>query len=74
MVKIRLTRMGRKNDPFYRVIAIDESKKTNGKALAILGHWYPKKETVQINEAEIKNWVAKGAVVSPAVKKLLSTK
>lgn len=71
MIKIRLTRMGRKNDPFYRVIAIDEAKKNQGKAVAILGHWHPVRQAVKIDKGAVAEWVAKGAVVSPAVKQLL---
>lgn len=71
MVKIRLTRIGKKNDPFYRVIAIDESKKRSGAALANFGYWHPKKDLKKIDEKEIKAWVAKGAQMTLAVEKLL---
>ncbi len=71
MVKIRLTRMGRTHRPMYRIIAIDSRKKRDGEALEILGTYNPfTKELVQFHAERIAAWVAKGAVVSDAVKKL----
>ena len=37
MVKIRLSRTGGKNSPFYRIVAVDERKKSNGRSLELLG-------------------------------------
>ena len=71
MIAIRLSRFGRKNAPFYRIIAIDSGKKQGGTFLGILGTWNPIKKIADINNEKIKSWVAKGAQVSPAVKKLL---
>lgn len=72
MVKIRLTRQGKRNDPFYRIVAIDSQHKLNGKALAILGHWHPRTKTVEVDKKGIEAWVAKGAQTSPAVTKLMA--
>lgn len=72
MVKIRLTKLGKRNDHFYRVIAIDESRKNGGQALEILGFWYPKKNDVKVDKDAIQKWVSKGAQVSPAVAKLIA--
>jgi len=71
MVKIRLAREGKKNDPFYRVVAIDSRKKREGKNLAILGYWHPRKKELKLKKDEIQKWVKKGAQVSMAVKKLM---
>ncbi len=71
MVKIRLARIGRKLDPFYRVVAIDENKKVTGKALEVLGYWNPREKKIELDKKAIQAWVKKGAQVSPAVKKLL---
>jgi small subunit ribosomal protein S16 len=72
MVKIRLTKLGKRNDHFYRIIAIDESKKNGGQALQVFGHWHPKTGDKKIDKAAIEAWVAKGAQVSPAVTKLFA--
>lgn len=71
MVKIRLARFGKKNDPFYRIVAIDEAKKTTGQSLDKIGFWHPRTKTKEIDKAKLKSWVDKGAVVSQAVNKLL---
>ncbi|MCL4360933.1 30S ribosomal protein S16 [Candidatus Dependentiae bacterium] len=70
-VKIRLSRIGKKHAPFFRIVAIDSRKKRDGESLEILGTYNPLKgELVQFNNEGIQTWVSKGAVVSPAVKKL----
>jgi small subunit ribosomal protein S16 len=71
MVKIRLARLGRKRDPFYRIVAIDESKKVTGAPLAVLGTWNPRENKKTIKEEEVKNWVKRGAKISKAVEKLM---
>jgi small subunit ribosomal protein S16 len=71
MVKIRLARYGKKNNPFYRVVAVESARKNKGKALAILGHWHPQTDEVKIDKTEIKKWIDNGALVSPAVQKLM---
>ncbi|MBI2103779.1 30S ribosomal protein S16 [Candidatus Woesebacteria bacterium] len=71
MLKIRLSRLGKKKNPFYRVVVIDEKKKVTGKPAATLGTWYPSKNKKNIDNKQLLDWVNKGAKVSPAVKELL---
>ena len=71
MVIIRLSRFGRKNAPFYRVIAVDSSKKATGSYLEVLGTWNPAKKAKSIDMEKVAAWVKNGASISPAVKKLL---
>ncbi len=73
MVKIRLSRGGAKKRPFYRIVAIDERRQTNGRALEFLGTYdpMPEREVIQVKADRIEAWVAKGAQMSPAVKALL---
>lgn len=72
MVKIRLARHGKRNDPFYRVVAIDSQKKRGGKTLALLGYWHPRNNDKQVDKKGIAAWVSNGAQVSDAVKKLMA--
>lgn len=72
MIKIRLARSGVKNDPFYRIVAINAPAKTSGKPLAILGHWHPRKSVIKIDKKAVTEWVTKGAQISASVSKLLS--
>ena len=71
MVKIRLTRMGKKHVPFFRIVAIDSRSPRDGEYLENLGTYDAlKSELVQFHADRIDAWVAKGAVVSDAVKRL----
>lgn len=70
MIKIRLARLGRKKDPFYRIVAIDETKKVTGIPLATLGTWNPREKRNDIDKKGIDAWTKKGAKMSEAVKKL----
>ncbi len=71
MIKIRLARGGTKNKPFYRIVAIEESRKREGKPLDILGYWHPGKDTKKIDKKKLKFWIERGAKVTKAVEKLL---
>jgi small subunit ribosomal protein S16 len=73
MVKIRLTRAGAKKRPFYRVIAIDERRPRDGRALEFLGTYDPRPqpEKIVIKTERVEAWIAKGAQMSPTVRSLL---
>lgn len=70
-VKIRLARIGKKNVPVYRIVAIDSRKKRDGAFLENLGTYDPIKGiVVQFHQERINDWVSKGAIVTDAVKKI----
>ena len=73
-VKLRLTRMGSKKKPFYRIVAIDSHAKRDGKYIDCVGTYNPvtKPMSLHIDETKVENWLEKGAQVSPTVKNLLS--
>lgn len=73
MVKIRLTRVGSKKRPFYRVTAIDERKQRDGRPLEFLGTYDPKPgvEKLNLDIDGIEAWVAKGAQMSDTVRSLI---
>ncbi len=73
MVKIRLTRVGAKKRAFYRVIAIDERSKRDGRPLEFLGTYdpTPAAERVNLRHEAIDKWVAKGAQMSSTVRSLV---
>ncbi|MCG8591813.1 MAG: 30S ribosomal protein S16 [Proteobacteria bacterium] len=71
MVKIRLLRAGAKKRPFYKVVAMDERKKRDGRALEFLGTYDPNKPAVTLRREAIDAWVAKGAQLSTTVRSLL---
>lgn len=71
-VKIRLSRLGRTNRPYWRVVAVDSRKKRDGAFLEALGTYDPiKHEVLQLHTDRIDSWVKKGAFCSPTVKKLI---
>ena len=74
-VKIRLKKMGRTHRPFYRINAIDQRTRRNGRVLENLGFYNPmeKDESKQVvlKVEEIKAWIAKGAQPSETVMDML---
>ena len=75
-VKIRLTRMGAKSKPFYRIVAADNDFPRDGRFLEILGNYDPKKNPAEITvkEDRVRDWLSKGAKATPTVASLLKTK
>jgi small subunit ribosomal protein S16 len=73
MVKIRLLRAGAKKRPFYRVIAIDQRRKRDGRALEFLGTYNPiaKPAEIDLKIDRIEAWRSQGAQVTGAVRSLI---
>lgn len=70
-VRIRLSRIGKKNAPFYRIVAIDSRKKRDGKFIEDLGTYNPLTgELIQFHQERIDAWVAKGAIPTDTVLRL----
>jgi small subunit ribosomal protein S16 len=74
-VKLRLTRIGSKKNPIYRIVAADDRSPRDGKFLDIVGRYNPQTDpsTIEIDEAKAKDWLSKGAQPTDAVKRLLKT-
>lgn len=74
MVKIRLTRVGRKNAPAYRIVAIDQKSRRDGRAIEVIGHYNPAEnpDNVVIKKDRFDHWVSVGAQPSDAVNKLVN--
>ena len=72
-VKIRLTRLGKKKQPTYRVIIADERSPRDGRFIEELGFYDPTQEpsVVKIDTEKAKDWIAKGAKPTDTVAKLL---
>ena len=72
-VHIRLTRVGATRRPAYRVIAIDSRRSRDGRALEILGFYDPLTDpiTVKLDDERIANRMARGALPSAAVQRLM---
>jgi small subunit ribosomal protein S16 len=72
-VKIRLTRMGSKKKPTYRIVATDSRSPRDGQYLELIGTYAPVGEgQVKINEEVALKWLNNGAIPTDTVKNLLS--
>jgi small subunit ribosomal protein S16 len=70
-VKIRLSRIGTTNRPFYRIVATDARSKRDGEILANVGTYDPINNAVlQFHEDLYQSWVAKGAIATDSAKKV----
>lgn len=75
MLKIRLQRVGRKNDPSFRVVCIDSRKgPKSGNNIEILGSYDPKQNYINIKEDRVKYWISTGAQVSDVINNILVKK
>ena len=73
-VKLRLTRMGAKKRPMYRIVASDSRVKRDGQYLELVGTYNPltNPAEVKINEEVALKWLNNGAIPSDTVRSLLS--
>ncbi|CAM3144145.1 30S ribosomal protein S16 [Streptobacillus ratti] len=74
MLKLRLTRLGRKKAPFYRIAAMEALGKRDGKAVAYVGTYNPLVSENQVNlkEEEILRFLSNGAQPTETVKSILT--
>ncbi len=73
MVKIRLTRLGAKKAPFYRVVVSESRNARDGKAIANIGYYNPMTDPaeIKIDVEQAQEWIKKGAQPTETVKRLL---
>ena len=67
MVKLRLKRIGKRKQPYYRIVATHVSVARNGRALAEVGFYDPMHASVKIDEERAIEWLNKGAQMSETV-------
>ena len=72
-VKLKLTRLGSKKHPFYRVVAATDETRRDGRPLEFLGYYNPMTNpaTVEINHEKVQKWLDLGAEASDTVRNLL---
>jgi small subunit ribosomal protein S16 len=71
MLTIRLSRVGRKNKPQYRLIISEKTKDPYGRSLEILGSYDPYTKKLDVKEDRIKHWLKNGSGMSDTVNNLL---
>lgn len=72
-VKLRLTRLGSKKKPFYRIVAVDSESRRDGRALDYLGYYNPMTNPaeIKIDQDKVKTWLERGANPTDTVRSLL---
>jgi len=72
MTAIRLTRMGRKKKPFYRIVVTDSRKRRDGGWIESIGHYNPmtKENNITVDQERLDYWLGVGAQMSDRVKKI----
>ena len=75
MVRLRLTRMGRRKHPFYRVVAANSRSPRDGRCIEQLGYYDPMQapSVVKIDLERVDYWLGVGAQPSERVAKLIAT-
>lgn len=71
MLKIRLTRRGKKNQPYFRIVVIEHWRQSKGKYIEMLGHYNPRSKEISLKKDRILYWLGNGAKCSPTVHNLL---
>ena len=72
-MKLRLTRMGSKKRPFYRIVAMDSATRRDGRALEFLGHYNPMVDPaeIKVDSEKVRTWIERGAQPTDTVRALL---
>lgn len=72
-VRLRLTRVGGRKDPVWRVVVADQRSKRDGRVIETVGHYNAQTNpsTITIDEERVRDWLARGAQPSQTVRKLL---
>jgi small subunit ribosomal protein S16 len=75
MVRIRLRRVGSKNQPSFRIVAADKESPRDGRFLENLGMYNPRTEpaTIRVKEARLFEWLSNGAQPSDSVVRVLKS-
>lgn len=71
MLKIRLQRIGKRGQAYFRVVVLEHTKKPKGEFLELLGSYDPHQKQFKAKKDRLDYWVSKGAQVSPTVNNLL---
>jgi small subunit ribosomal protein S16 len=72
-VRVRLTRVGGKKNPIWRVVVADQRSPRDGRFIETIGHYNPRTDpsTIVIDEERLKHWLDRGAQPSGTVKQLM---
>ena len=74
MLMIRLSRMGARKQPYYRIVVIEKERARNGRPVEVVGTYNPRTNpaSIEMKRERVDYWVSKGAQMSERVNKLYS--
>jgi small subunit ribosomal protein S16 len=75
-VRVRLTRVGSKKNPIWRVVVADQRSPRDGRFIEAIGHYNPQTEpsTILIDEERLRHWLERGAQPTGTVKQLMKAR
>ncbi|MBI4090876.1 MAG: 30S ribosomal protein S16 [Candidatus Komeilibacteria bacterium] len=71
MLTIRFSRIGKRKNPFYRIIISEKQRDTHDRYLELLGHYDPRTKEISLKADRITHWIRMGATLSNSVFNLL---
>ena len=73
MLRIRMTRVGKKKQPTYRIVVIEKTRPRDGRFVEIVGHYDPRQEpaAIDLKAERLQYWLSKGAQPSDTVRSFL---
>lgn len=71
MLKIRLSRFGKKKQPIYRIVVTPQTAPVQGQYIESIGHFDPRRQIIVLDKEKAKEWLSKGAQPSNTVAKIL---
>jgi len=74
-VRLRLTRIGGKKDPVWRLVVADQRSPRDGRVIEIVGHYNAQTNpsTIKVDEDKVREWLSRGAEPTDTVRKILRT-
>ena len=75
MLRIRLTRTGKRHSPSYRIIVAEKRSRRDGRYVDIIGHYNPSENPVKLvlDKMKLEDWQRKGAQISEGVRKVFAS-
>ena len=72
-VRLRLTRIGGRKDPVWRVVVADQRSPRDGRVIEIIGHYNAQTDpsTIRLDEERVRHWIDRGAQPTPQVRRLM---
>ncbi|MEK7646014.1 MAG: 30S ribosomal protein S16 [Patescibacteria group bacterium] len=70
MLIMRLQRIGKRGQAYFRIIVTEHTKKPQGEYLELLGSYDPHKKSLLVKKERIEHWMSKGVQLSPTVNNL----